>query len=522
MKNIYIDLQILYQRETLAEKISGDLFQRQIQVLQKLKADNRKDAVMAIAPILGQRSKLTPYVRQTVARLLNHFSARDYLALEVHMRSGSWSHHWHYEPMHAADVDELAANSLALYGIFSFHSSGYVREQAVRALAQFASPEAFPFLLLRINDWVPQVRKLAEDALVDILKEGNQSELLQSLPLVDHVRKFYRGERGDLFPFIDQFLRARPASEILEAFTKSPLPDVRRALVRLLVTPEKDGETIRLALDDSDPIVRTLAFQKMSQGATLSWNSLQDLCRSRYREQRCQAFTLVARTQEEDAKELLIQGLMDRSASVRNICQYYLRKNFGFDPSLFYEKRIPEPYAVIGLGEMDARKYAGELHRVLDSCSDPRIISAVMIVLGQADPEAHESIFADQARSENRGVATTALRQLLRCGRLDPGLLLELHAKRDVTMRRTVIRFSRRLSKWTSLSLLLQLDSQEESAENSQLIAQFITNIPVRKKRVFTRPSKTQSEIIRSLLPRLDRISAATKDEILADLKFFE
>ena len=44
-----------------------------------------------------------------------------------------------------------------LYGLVSMNNSGYIREKALHYLEKVPSSEALPYLLLRLNDWVPQI-----------------------------------------------------------------------------------------------------------------------------------------------------------------------------------------------------------------------------------------------------------------------------------------------------------------------------------------------------------------------------
>jgi len=61
----------------------------------------------------------------------------------------------HREPLvgHIAGVHAL--------GFLSFHSNGYRREEAVERLAYLYDDAALRYLILRMSDWVPEVRERA-------------------------------------------------------------------------------------------------------------------------------------------------------------------------------------------------------------------------------------------------------------------------------------------------------------------------------------------------------------------------
>lgn len=46
-----------------------------------------------------------------------------------------------------------------LLGIASMNASGYVREAAIQSLEKLDNPKIIPYLLMRLNDWVPTIRE---------------------------------------------------------------------------------------------------------------------------------------------------------------------------------------------------------------------------------------------------------------------------------------------------------------------------------------------------------------------------
>jgi HEAT repeat protein len=516
VKDIKDQISLLYSTE-------GDLLQNQIRVLENLQATGRKDSVVALAPLLDRKSALTGYVRKTIVGLIKHFNARDFLALEVRVRESLWSHGWSYQPVHALETDTVPDDdALLLYGVYSMHKSGYVREKAVRALSQYGSSKALPFLLLRLNDWVPPVRHLASVVLESILSHCCPVELISNLPLVDHIKVYGRTDKDHLLSQIESRICEEASYEELAEGMKNPIREVRRALMKLL--PQRDQNLILAleALDDPDPIVRSLAFQKVATHKNTAHEIIRGLCRSKYSDQRRLAYMHVVSRADRDSKEILIEGLLDRSSSVRDICQYFLAKKYQYDPSRYYDEKLPHPVAILGLGEVDPKASASKILALLEGHAEPRIVCATLVSLGKVDPDSYWEIFVAKAASENLSIAVQALRQLSRCGRLTPDLLLDLHSKNDEATRRVLIRLARRFSKWKALSTLLHLYVHEESQRNKQMIVDFLSMHLERKKTVFTSPNRFESQAIRSNLPLIDRLPAHLKEEILLDLREFE
>jgi HEAT repeat protein len=51
-----------------------------------------------------------------------------------------------------------AETAVHLLGIASLNGSGYIRQEAVERLGRLGLRETLPYLILRLADWVPQVR----------------------------------------------------------------------------------------------------------------------------------------------------------------------------------------------------------------------------------------------------------------------------------------------------------------------------------------------------------------------------
>src|SRR5581483_6342449 len=56
-----------------------------------------------------------------------------------------------------------------LLGIASLNSSGYVREKAVKELSRLKKAAGLKFILLRLGDWVAEVRKVATEGILSFL-----------------------------------------------------------------------------------------------------------------------------------------------------------------------------------------------------------------------------------------------------------------------------------------------------------------------------------------------------------------
>ncbi|MFD5189915.1 hypothetical protein ACFWMU_17510 [Streptomyces sp. NPDC058357] len=100
----------------------------------------------------------------------------------------------------------------AVAALMSFDRSGYLREAGVARLASTDDPFAVPFLLLRLNDPVEQVRVLSQDAVAGRLGPGHVGLLVELLPLIDGLRR--RRRAGRVLAAVEELLHRggpRPA-----------------------------------------------------------------------------------------------------------------------------------------------------------------------------------------------------------------------------------------------------------------------------------------------------------------------
>ncbi|MEV7711964.1 hypothetical protein [Streptomyces sp. NPDC088270] len=83
----------------------------------------------------------------------------------------------------------------AVAALMSFDRSGYLREAGVARLAGTDDPFAVPFLLLRLNDPVEQVRVPSQDAVAARLAPEHVGLLVELPPLIDGLRRRRRAGR---------------------------------------------------------------------------------------------------------------------------------------------------------------------------------------------------------------------------------------------------------------------------------------------------------------------------------------
>lgn len=144
-------------------------------------------------------------------------------------------------------------------GLLSFNPNGHTRELATRALAGTTDDAALVFLLLRANDWVPQVSEVARSALVRRCVPERARSFVGVLPLVERLNAQRRVDNAALIAQIETVITGTHVgvAALVAALASETDRDVRRAIARLIAVRAVPIVGFEGAFADKDPVVRT-------------------------------------------------------------------------------------------------------------------------------------------------------------------------------------------------------------------------------------------------------------------------
>jgi hypothetical protein len=148
--------------------------------------------------LFARRRRTRDAAADAVARLLEKVDGRDVAWFDDHVRrwcGSSW------RGMSGLHVSPTHWNH-NLLTVACCHPSGYVRETALRTLpAERLGGKTILFLILRLNDWVPNVRDAAELRFDEALEALPSDELISGLGMIPWMQS---GQlRGDLTQVAD-------------------------------------------------------------------------------------------------------------------------------------------------------------------------------------------------------------------------------------------------------------------------------------------------------------------------------
>lgn len=347
----------------------------------------------------------------------------------------------------AATVEAYSWNELTLarilrtqwpplvWAMYSMHPTGYVREEAVRQLVRSGQPaRVLPYLLLRLNDWVEQVRAQATAAVRRLLVLEHVVHWIPVLGLVDQLRSRSRAGHAWLADAVTTlFLQAEARRHLLHAAKSADRAVARWAIRTSLTLSEADRAIfVRLALESGDPVVRLRGAR-----AVRTWPQCPErdrllamMASDRFMPIRREALYATIEGDPDQRRSALHAALLDRHGSMRHAAKFYLRENSprdgeGLDLRTFYLGVLAggEPstraVAILGAGECGAPSDADQLDRFVADRSS-RVASAAVRAVATLNRDGRADWFLRSLVDPRASVARAAARALETMGSAAP------------------------------------------------------------------------------------------------------
>ncbi len=267
-------------------------------------------------------------------KLLKLVHIRDHVWLDAQMRDASMmSYHWTRKFTFSAFKKAVrrSDNGFAIAALAATHRNGFVRESAVDFLDRaISSGWEIPFLLVRCNDWVEQVRRRACRAISNRLSDQYANHFLTNFSLVERLRDCHRADHSDLISQISSLLLRPATTTILKRGLGDPDILIQRAsFAHLLQSPYvPQSECFTLAKFCSDPIVRLRAIQAAmrSQSGDQLRTVLTMFISDKSTLVKREALQGMVEQFPHDADDYLEEALINPHSSIRHLAQFYLRR----------------------------------------------------------------------------------------------------------------------------------------------------------------------------------------------------
>jgi hypothetical protein len=463
------------------------------------------EAALGLLPVaLSRRGIFREEVLAALDRLVRRHPSAALVGLEARARERTSE--WHSAAwMSSSEVtperlDAIAGRVTAL-GIASLHGSGWVRERAVRLLADSDDALAPAFLLLRANDWVDPVRQAAIESLERRLADRGVDELVPHLELVFRLTDVRRNDLRGLTARVEQELASPEAAASLQRACGEGTARARRRCLDLALRARTFDVrfTLLASLDDRDRSTRVAAAH--AAGSVFAGEELRALLRrlrtSRVSALRRAALEVAAERVQSELRDLAEGLLLDADAAVRAAARRHLRTTAAPpDAASRYRTALaqrPERLAaaILGLGETGAPADAAlvEVHLLDDRA---RVRSAAVSALGSLAAADHRSDFIALIADPSPRVARAACDVLLRLPAVELSLLVEAAVRGEhPSQRRCGVDLVVRHDHWAAGLAWLRIarEGEEEIAARAKNALERWAN---RYNRVYTVPSRDQ------------------------------
>jgi hypothetical protein len=186
-------------------------------------ADSGEPAtVIDVAPfVLSENYSVARAAAAAVERLLSAVTPEDLARLDSVFRerspyAGRYRMEWHrLAPSDLGRLESFSGQRIILLGLANFHESGYIREEAVLRLAKSTGGTELLFLLIRLNDWVAEVREAARLAVGPRLSPPYAGSLVENLPLVARLGQAARADHNQVVEAVESLLKSAECRDAL-------------------------------------------------------------------------------------------------------------------------------------------------------------------------------------------------------------------------------------------------------------------------------------------------------------------
>ena len=423
--------------------------------------------------------------------------------------------YWHSPSPEAKDRLLEWFGPVGSLGLRSFDRDGRVREGAVQQLAQMRDGSELPFLLIRLNDWVLQVRRKARQAVDRRIHPGYAAHFLHCLPLVYRLREQSRDDHSEVVGAVAELLRSSECRPVLLRGLHSVSRATRRFSFRLLLEAPADDllEVLEDVLASEDAVLRLWAARELRKRLTATSLAavLERLAGDRFMPVRREALYGFAEQPPELAQSRLRPALLDPHRSMRETARFYLSRIGQQDFAQFYRDRFEGAdegelsLLIAGLGETGIAPDAARIAPLL-AHSSIRVRRAAVRAIGRlAADEFGEQMLAS-LDDEAPSVSRAARNVLLVHPELAPARRLRqiLEAAGQPHVQRFCLSLIGQLRWWDGASLLMKATGSSDEQVKADAFA-YLNRWRANPNRLLSRPTHEQLQQVEEAMERYDR-----------------
>lgn len=399
---------------------------------------------------------------QALVRVLNELDYDGIIKTDRQMRqttSIEWTIDWSKKRINDFFTSEMSVAERRAIVIFSsFNPNGFIREKAVIMMKDYEN--TLPFIFLRQNDWVREVRQTATFAFCEKMQKLNKGELLLALPYAEKLKWSSRGSHGEYTRLFLETLTSNEHRDELMAGLSDSNVRTRRICINALFESLNDNidMAIKHLKHEPDPFLRRMLFSKIEESGTKAESVARSMLQDKFSANRRAALEYIYETDPDDILNIVNTLLLDRSTSVRTLARKILQvKTDNFDFPSYYIKAL-ETNTVAGIAGLGETGRASDTEYIEKYIRDSRtgIVRAALVSLMKLDPEKYKAIVLDMLKDIRPGVVKIAHLLILKYRILEYDRIKEIFAYTpyEITkMKCAALLFT--ASKWDRLIYML-------------------------------------------------------------------
>jgi hypothetical protein len=384
----------------------------------------------------------------------------------------------------------------------SFNPNGYIREKSVRLMKDIDG--ALPYIMLRQNDWVQQIRQAASRAFLYRLQRLSPGEMLAALPFAEKLKWSFRSSHDE---YINHFLSVLSTPEHIQDLMcglENAYVKTRKICIDALfvILSSKTKLAVERLICEPEPFLRATIFRKLNEIGQITDEAIDIFLHDKYPVNRIVAFQYLLDKNANNINEVAEKLLLDKNAAVREVAQNAIQKQtLDFDFRNFYLNNLNlYPVAAIyGLGEKGASVDTIHIEVFLD---DARVgvVKSAMTSLIRLGNNKYSPIIIEMLNDNRVGIVKTARNLILKCGQQNYQRVKEIFQNtmfENVKLKCMDVLFT--APKWSSIIYMLDMMfGNEGSIKEKSLEA--VRRWLLRFNKSFSLPSEMQIAEIQSLL----------------------
>jgi hypothetical protein len=229
--------------------------------------------------------------------------------------------------------------------VLSCHSSGYIREAALKRLINVDPVSAVKMLLIRVNDWVSKIRSFATSSLAKLVRQLDESQLADFLILVEQLRNRSRQDHSEIILEVEKrFSTSMGQSELVKAIKHTDYRVARSAFLIARRLVESKEKVFDVGSDHKDPLIRSWTLELAQQyfsGDELTEYLLR-VSQDKLGMLRKRAIYKLLEIDYKLARSSLMNCLSDSSSVMREMARFYINREEEFNYAEYYRNSLKD------------------------------------------------------------------------------------------------------------------------------------------------------------------------------------